>query len=90
MYAGPIRIDDPCPDEPFSATFYVLDSQGNQVARFDTDEQGYFQIFLVPGEYTIIPDKSAPLMSPGSQRKDVTVRDQELVEVMLVFDTGIR
>jgi hypothetical protein len=90
MCAGPIRIDDPCPDEPFSATFHVLDSQGNQVTSFRTGEDGYFRVLLAPGEYTIVPDKSAPLMSPGTQRKPVTVGDQELVLVTLAFDTGIR
>ena len=90
MCAGPISADDPCPDQPFSATFHVLDSQGSQVTSFRTGEDGYFQVFLVPGEYTIVPDKSAPLMPRGNQQKDVTVRDQELVLVTLVFDTGIR
>lgn len=88
--AGPIRIDDPCPDEPFSATFHVLDSQGNQVTSFYTGEDGCFHVLLAPGEYTIVPDKSAPLMSPGNQRKTVAVKDQELTLVTLVFDTGIR
>ena len=90
MCAGPISMDAPCPDEPFSATFHVLDSQGNRVTSFRTDEDGYFQVSLASGGYTIVPDKSAPLMPRGNQQKDVTVRDQELVLVTLVFDTGIR
>ncbi len=90
MCGGPVSADNPCPDQPFGALFYVLDSQGNQVAHFSTDEQGYFWIPLLPGTYTIVPDKSAPLMSPSDQKKKVTVQVGELVQVTLTFDTGIR
>jgi len=90
MCGGPVSVDDPCPDQPFSATFYVLDDQGNQVARFFTGERGYFQINLLPGDYAIVPDESAPLMSPGYQKREVTVQEGEFVRVTLTFDTGIR
>jgi hypothetical protein len=45
---------------------------------------------VLRGEYTIVPDESAPLMVPGSQRKEVTVEPHEFTQVIFVFDTGIR
>ncbi len=90
MCGGPVSVDDSCPDQPFSATFFVLDRQGNWITQFQTDEQGYFQVNLLPGVYTIVPDKSAPLISPGDQKKEVAVQEGELVQVTLAFDTGIR
>ena len=90
MCGGPVSVDDDCPDQPFSATFTVLDGQGSPVAHFRTDERGYFQVFVLPGEYTIVPDESAPLMNPGSQRKEVTVEPRKFTQVTLIFDTGIR
>ena len=45
---------------------------------------------VLRGEYTTAPDKSAPLMSPGGQRKEVTVEPRKFTQVTLVFDTGIR
>ena len=90
MCGGPVSVDDPCPDQPFSAVFHVLDDQGNRVARFLTDEQGNFHIGLLPGEYTIVPDESALLMSPGAQKREVAVREGEFVRVTLTFDTGMR
>ena len=90
MCGGPIGADDSCPDQPFSATFYVLDGQGNRIASFRTDEQGYFQVALPPGAYTVVPDKSAPLESPGNQAKEVVVQAGELVQVTWTFDTGMR
>lgn len=85
-----IREDDPCPDQPFSALFYVFNNEGAKVATFQTDEQGEFRVDLSPGEYTIIPDESAPIIFPTRQTKDVTVNSGSFTKVTLIFDTGIR
>lgn len=87
---GPVRVDEPCPDEPFSATFYVFDDQENQVASFQSDEGGLFQIYLIPGRYTIVPDESAPIMRATQQKYEVVVRDKEITQVTLIYDTGQR
>ncbi len=84
------REDDPCPDQPFSALFHVFDSQESEVTTFQSDAEGHFRVPLSPGEYTIIPDGSAPIIHPTSQKKEVTVNRNEYTKVQLVFDTGIR
>ena len=45
---------------------------------------------LYPGTYTIVPASDAPIMSPGSQIKTVTVGQTGPTTVTLEFDTGIR
>ena len=94
MIRGPmcpnINTDVPCPDEPFSASFQVLDSQGNEVARFDSDTQGHFHVALDPGLYKIVPGNDAPLMLPKTQEKQVDVQENQFLQVTLHFDTGIR
>ena len=78
------------PDEaPFRAYFHVLDWE-REVARFESDEKGRFEVPLGPGEYTIVPDKSAPILFPHQQKKAVTVPEEGFAEVTLRFDTGMR
>ena len=87
----PVVMDgNPCPDQPFSALFHVLDDEGNGVAKFLTTADGWFHIALAPGEYVIVPDRSAPLMDPTGQKVDVTVPERGFSTLALTFDTGIR
>ena len=90
---GPVtpvcRVDVPC-DAPFSATFSV-ERSGRRVTQFQSDAAGQFTVFLAPGAYTIVPAADAPIISPTTQRKSVTVADNGmLTAVRLMFDTGIR
>jgi hypothetical protein len=90
---GPItpvcRIDVPC-DAPLSAGFTVQRA-GRQVAQFRSDAMGQFTVMLAPGAYSVVPNPDAPIISPASQVKPVTVGDTgALTVVQLSFDTGIR
>ncbi len=76
-------------EAPFHASFHVLDSK-KAVARFESDENGNFKVLLPPGEYTIVPDASAPIPYPKRQTKDVTVPEDGFADVTLRFDTGMR
>lgn len=75
---------------PFSATFEVQDRQGNQLTQFKSNEQGRFRVLLAPGNYTIVPDASAPILFASRKKKDVTVPAKGFAEVTLKFDTGLR
>ena len=61
---------------------------GKVVANARTDGQGYFEIRLVPGHYTLesLEGRFLPSLKPVQ----VTVRDGEFTEVELRFDSGIR
>jgi hypothetical protein len=47
-----------CPNQPYQATLTVNSRNGTQITRFQTDEQGNFQIPLVPGQYILHPESS--------------------------------
>lgn len=89
---GPIQpvctVGVPC-DAPFAALFHVR-SGGREVAQFRSDADGRFTIALPAGDYTIVPDASAPLMTPTSQARAVRVEPRTTLQVTLDFDTGIR
>ena len=90
---GPIKpgptIAGESDEAPFHASFHVLDSE-KEVARFESDENGNFKVLLPPGEYTIVPDASAPIPYPKRQTTKVTVPEDGFAEVTLRFDTGMR
>jgi hypothetical protein len=81
-------VNVPC-SAPFSAGFTV-DHNGTPVAHFRSDTAGHFTVVLAPGTYRVVPDADAPVISPTSQVKTVTVGGTGLTPVMLEFDTGIR
>ena len=77
-------------EAPLSALFNVLNSAGNAAARFKSDDNGNFTVLLAPGDYTIVPDASAPLPYPEQQQQFATVPENGFADVILRFDTGIR
>ena len=85
---GPSRLGQ-SDEAPFRATFIVLVDE-RQVARFKSDKNGNFEVLLPPGEYTVVPDKSTPILFPGQQKKTVTVPEDGFAVVTLRFDTGMR
>jgi hypothetical protein len=89
---GPVQpvcqVAVPC-DAPFSAGF-TAEQGGRVVAAFRSDSQGHFEVKLIPGEYVVVPDPDAPIISPKAQAKDVVVGSAAPTTVLLHFDTGIR
>jgi hypothetical protein len=81
-------FNQPC-EAPFSAGFSVQRGT-TRVAAFQSDAQGHFDVRLAPGNYVVVPDADAPIISPKSQTKEVTVGPSGLTMVELQFDTGIR
>jgi hypothetical protein len=77
-------------EAPFSASFHVLDVDDKAVAHFESDENGCFTVLLPPGDYTIVPDASAPFPHTRRQRKTVTVPEDGFADVIFRFDTGMR
>ncbi len=89
MCPGP-QPEQGCPDQPFSAWFNVFDDQEKLVTRFQSNEDGFFEVTLLPGTYTLVPDESAPILRPHIQKRTVTVQPDQITSVTLTFDTGIR
>jgi hypothetical protein len=81
-------VDQPC-DGPLTTRFDLL--RGDDVVRsFRSDSAGHFLVRVAPGIYQVVPDATAPLLDPRSQRQQVIVGTTGLTQVELEFDTGIR
>ena len=69
-------------DAPFSAGFTA--SRASAAAtHFRSDGDGHFTVMLQPGTYLIVPDADAPLITPASQMKMVTVQEAGMTTVTL-------
>jgi hypothetical protein len=67
---------------------FVVRQAGKVVANAQTDGQGYFEVRLAPGHYTLESPESTFL--PFLKPVQVTVRDGQFTEVELRFDSGVR
>lgn len=86
---GPVSVGDlNCHDKPYQSKISVIDSSGQLVTRFDTDEQGNFKISLLPGTYTLQPDQGEPF--PVASDLSVVVIENQYTPVSIQYDTGIR
>jgi len=93
VYRGPVNpveIEGQVNDAPFSALFRVYNLKNKLVTSFSSNASGEFSVMLAPGNYKIIPDKSAPVISADSQVKEITVNAAGITRMDLYFDTGIR
>lgn len=93
VYRGPINpveMEGQVNDAPFNALFRVYNSKNKLITSFSSNAAGEFIVMLAPGNYIIIPDKSAPIMSAESQVKEITVNAVGITNLDLYFDTGIR
>jgi hypothetical protein len=93
VYRGPINpvaMDGQANDAPFSALFRVYNLKNKLITSFSSNAAGEFMVMLAPGNYKIIPDKSAPIMSAESQVKEIIVNPIGITNMDLYFDTGIR
>lgn len=80
--------DEECADQPVFGEFIIKDVAGiNEVARFSTQRDGSFTVALPAGEYSI---ESATPVGLGIQAHLIEVREGEISEYTITFDTGIR
>jgi hypothetical protein len=85
----PVCSPDEACEAPFAARFEVRSGE-RPVAQFRSDSAGHFFVRLAPGEYTVVPDSSAPLLGVMWQTHAVVVGSAGISHVELDFDTGIR
>lgn len=93
VYRGPINpvaVEGQVNDAPFSALFRVYNLKNKLITSFSSNAAGEFKVMLAPGNYKMIPDNSAPILSAESQVKEITVNPIGITNMDLYFDTGIR
>lgn len=59
---NPVEMEGQVNDAPFSALFNVYNLNDRRIKSFSSTTDGKFNVMLAPGNYKIIPDKSAPVM----------------------------
>lgn len=84
-----MRLDEPCPDQPFAATIIVRDAQGQEICATQSGDDGRFQIGLPPGVYELAPIAGSGGL-PYAASQIVTVAPDQFSEVAISFDSGIR
>jgi hypothetical protein len=77
-----------CPDQPYQATLTITDRNGIQMTQFQTDQQGRFQVSLVPGEYILHPESPNGLPFAGDQ--SLVVETGRYTQISVHYDSGIR
>ena len=77
-----------CPDQPYQATLTVMNRDGVQVTQFQTDDQGRFNIPLVPAEYILHPESPNGLPFAGDQ--SFMVETGRFTQIAVHYDSGIR
>ena len=91
-HPGPIRIGDTSNKKPYQATLAVLTvSEGREVARLQTGEDGRFRVALPPGEYRIVPVQEKPgRFLPRAGEELVKVLPGQFAHVTIEYDSGMR
>ncbi|MBN2572131.1 MAG: hypothetical protein JXA68_08390 [Ignavibacteriales bacterium] len=84
-----VREGEPS-EEPFAGRFNVVNENDKVIHSFDTGNDGQFRIFLVEGEYTIIPDATTLISRPKFQKRKFIVYQDSMSYKEFIFDTGIR
>ena len=77
-----------CPDQPYQTTLTVISLNGLQIAQFQSDERGRFQVSLVPGEYILHPESPNGLPFAGDQ--SFMVETGQYTQITVHYDSGIR
>jgi hypothetical protein len=85
-----VRIDTPCPDQPYAATIVIDDGQGREVTRTKSGDDGRFRLALAPGSYTLVPQSPNGSSMPHANSQQVDVRDGAYTHVDVQYDSGIR
>ncbi len=77
-----------CPDRAYQATLTVLNRDGLLITQFQTDDQGRFNISLVPGEYILHPESPNGIPFAGDQ--SFIVETGRFTQITVHYDSGIR
>lgn len=92
MFIGPlcpvVQVGQECPDLPYQADLTVSTSSVKRVVQIHTDENGYFKIPLVPGDYILHPE--SPNVMPYAIEQSFIVEAGKFTEISVNYDSGIR
>lgn len=73
---------------PHQAKITVLDAAAHEVAVLESDAEGCFRLPLPPGTYVLQPQSRGRY--PRASEQKVVVRRDELTQVEVIYDSGMR
>jgi hypothetical protein len=85
-----VRIDNPCPDQPYQTTLIIMTPDGATVMKIETDAEGYFRAPLQPGDYILHPETPDNLPYPRAADQPFTVTAGQYTQLTVEYDSGIR
>jgi hypothetical protein len=92
VFIGPlcpvVQQGQECPDQPYQATLVVSNSNGREIVKVQTDEQGRFKIPLEPGTYILHPE--SPNVMPFAAEQTFRVETDKFTQLTIHYDSGIR
>jgi hypothetical protein len=92
VFIGPMcpvmQVGKPCPDQPYQTMLSVVRSNGQKVARFQTEADGTFHQALAPGDYILRPESSGVM--PYAKEQPFLVQPNQYTRLIVKFDSGIR
>ena len=85
-----LRLDQPCPDKPFTASLVVRDPSGRLIAHLASDAEGAFALPLPEGQYVIEPESGSAVRLPSAGPRPFNVQAGHWTTLDVSFDSGIR
>jgi hypothetical protein len=85
---SPVERPGAVNQRPYQASIGVTNEAGQTVAEVRSGADGRFEIILAPGTYVLHPESDA--IYPQAAPQKVTVVDDQVTHVHIVYDSGIR
>jgi len=85
-----VQIGTDCPDQPYQAALTIINSSGQEVMQFETDELGRYKAYLEPGQYTLHPESPEGAVLPRAGEQSFTVEAHQFTRIVVNYDSGIR
>ncbi len=84
------RQDQPCSDRPYAALILITDTDGKEVARVMSGQDGRYSQILPPGTYRVVPQTPPDNILPFAADLTVLINAGEWPTLDISYDTGIR
>jgi hypothetical protein len=84
-----VRQGEECPDKPYEARIDIHEGSGT-IASVTSGTDGRFEVFLPPGNYTLIARPLSATPIPAPVELVVTVSSGRYTDIVVSMDSGIR
>ncbi|MDP2777156.1 MAG: hypothetical protein Q8O48_05910, partial [Anaerolineales bacterium] len=72
------------------ATLTLLNMNRKEVLQFETEADGRYIVSLPPGDYILRPESPQDMPLPYASEQNFTVLPNEITQLIVVYDSGIR